>query len=251
MPKLIDLTGNKYGKLIVLEKAPSKNKKVMWLCQCECGTIKEIRGEHLKSGSVISCGCYHKNMVKTQLPAAAHNNKKNWEGEKKGHLKILKATENRASNGGIIWECKCDCGNIVFKSTSDLSAIKGCHCGCQTINSLGELKINQILTQAKIPFIQQKIFTDCRFIDTDTPARFDFYVNNSYIIEYDGKQHFEYNDNIKHRFNKNSFEKTKQHDDIKNEYCKANNIPIIRIPYTHYNQLCLEDLLLETSNFIL
>ena len=32
--------------------------------------------------------------------------------------------------------------------------------------------------------------------------------------------------------------------------CKENNIPLIRIPYTHLNKLCLEDLLLETSNFI-
>jgi len=38
---------------------------------------------------------------------------------------------------------------------------------------------------------------------------------------------------------------------IKNTYCKEHNIPLIRIPYTHYNDLCIEDLLLETSNYII
>jgi len=38
---------------------------------------------------------------------------------------------------------------------------------------------------------------------------------------------------------------------IKNQWCKENNIPLIRIPYTHLQDLCLEDLQLETSQFII
>ena len=38
---------------------------------------------------------------------------------------------------------------------------------------------------------------------------------------------------------------------MKNAWCLANNIPLIRIPYTKYNDLCLEDLLLETSQYII
>jgi len=38
---------------------------------------------------------------------------------------------------------------------------------------------------------------------------------------------------------------------IKNQWCKNNNIPLIRIPYTHLQNLCLEDLQLETSKFII
>ena len=47
------------------------------------------------------------------------------------------------------------------------------------------------------------------------------------------------------------FEKIKKYDKIKNDYCKKNNISLIRIPYTHYNELNIKDLLLETSNFII
>ena len=72
---------------------------------------------------------------------------------------------------------------------------------------------------------------------------FDFYVNNEYLIEYDGEQHFD----------KNSFfnyEYTHIHDKIKSKWCKDNNIPLIRIPYTKYNDLCLEDLLLDKTKFL-
>ena len=37
---------------------------------------------------------------------------------------------------------------------------------------------------------------------------------------------------------------------MKNEWCKDNNIPLIRIPYTQYNDLCIEDLQLETTTFL-
>ena len=45
------------------------------------------------------------------------------------------------------------------------------------------------------------------------------------------------------------FKKVQQRDKIKNEYCVKKNIPLIRIPYTHYDDLCIEDLLLETTKF--
>lgn len=45
------------------------------------------------------------------------------------------------------------------------------------------------------------------------------------------------------------FEKTQQRDNYKNQWCKDNNIPLIRIPYIHYDDLCIEDLMLETTKF--
>ena len=81
------------------------------------------------------------------------------------------------------------------------------------------------------------------------PLPFDFYVNNEYIIEYDGEQHFRFSG--KGRNDEEHFNKTKEHDEIKNQYCFDNNIPIIRIPYTHYDNLYLEDLMPETSKFLI
>lgn len=82
------------------------------------------------------------------------------------------------------------------------------------------------------------------FLDTNFPARFDFYVNEQYLIEYDGEQHFI--DSFYGTLNK-----IQQRDKIKNSYCKQNNIPLIRIPYTHKENIVIEDLLLETSEFII
>lgn len=58
-----DLIGQKFGRLTVLAKSENRagvRKKIMWICQCECGEIKEITGESLKSGTTKSCGCIYK-----------------------------------------------------------------------------------------------------------------------------------------------------------------------------------------------
>lgn len=53
-----DETGRRYGRLTVLSKAPATKKgQVKWLCQCDCGTERVVRGDKLRSGSTISCGC--------------------------------------------------------------------------------------------------------------------------------------------------------------------------------------------------
>lgn len=74
----------------------------------------------------------------------------------------------------------------------------------------------------KIVFIREKRFDDCRDVK---PLPFDFYIpENNLIIEFDGRQHFE-------KIYNRDYETTKRHDTIKNQYCKDNNIGILRIPY--------------------
>lgn len=58
-----DLTGNKYGRLIVIERDGRKNKRTTWRCKCECGNEKVIAGADLKSGRVHSCGCLKKELM--------------------------------------------------------------------------------------------------------------------------------------------------------------------------------------------
>ena len=98
-------------------------------------------------------------------------------------------------------------------------------CGCLN-QSYGSFKIEQILLKNNIPFIKEKTFSTCKFPDTNYPAFFDFWVENKYIIEFDGKQHF-YETNL---FSY-PLSKIHEHDLYKNNWCKENNIPLIRIPY--------------------
>ena len=114
--------------------------------------------------------------------------------------------------------------------------------------SLGERKIQEILFDNNISFIREATFGTCLFEDTKYPAKFDFYINNKYLIEYDGEQHFSAKN--KGWNTEEQLIKTQEHDAYKNQWCKDNNIPLIRIPYTHLNDLCIEDLKLETSHFI-
>jgi hypothetical protein len=76
---------------------------------------------------------------------------------------------------------------------------------------------------------------------------YDFYVDEMYIIEYDGSQHFYYKgtgwDTKEH------LERVRKNDLLKNKYCFDNNIPIIRIPYDA--DYIINDLKLETTRFLL
>lgn len=59
MGKLIDLTGQRFGRLVVIERAENnKRGKAMWDCKCDCGKQVTVLGCHLRSGHTQSCGCF-------------------------------------------------------------------------------------------------------------------------------------------------------------------------------------------------
>lgn len=53
----INLIGQRFGRWVVLERAENKSGRTCWLCQCDCGKIKEVFGCHINSGKSQSCGC--------------------------------------------------------------------------------------------------------------------------------------------------------------------------------------------------
>lgn len=55
---LIDLTGQRFGRLVVKERAANIGRQTAWLCICDCGKEKVVQGWNLKSGQCSSCGCY-------------------------------------------------------------------------------------------------------------------------------------------------------------------------------------------------
>ena len=58
-----DLTGQRFGRLTVLERAGSRSGNSLWLCKCDCGAEKYILRNNLTSGSTKSCGCLVKQSV--------------------------------------------------------------------------------------------------------------------------------------------------------------------------------------------
>lgn len=55
--KIVDMVGNVYGKLTVLEFSGSDRGKRYYRCQCSCGTVKIIDGSSMRQGKTVSCGC--------------------------------------------------------------------------------------------------------------------------------------------------------------------------------------------------
>lgn len=76
----IDLKGQKFDRLTVIEYAFNKNRKSYWICKCQCGNVKIVESYKLRIGHTRSCGCIAKetfeilkqkctkhNMVKTRM----------------------------------------------------------------------------------------------------------------------------------------------------------------------------------------
>lgn len=100
-------------------------------------------------------------------------------------------------------------------------------------NSKGESKIHKLLTDRKINFVPQKMFDKCRNPLTGKMLPFDFYLPDfKMCIEYDGEQHFK-----KMRFKKSNLEKIQMRDKEKTNYCKKNNIFLLRISYKEIKKI--------------
>lgn len=57
--KVIDKVGNVYGELTVIKRAPNKNKRIQWECECSCTSIVYVLSSNLEAGNTISCGCFN------------------------------------------------------------------------------------------------------------------------------------------------------------------------------------------------
>ena len=114
MGKLVDLTGQRFGRLTVVELAESNKKRRYWICQCDCGNSLIVRADSLTTGNTKSCGHCH-------WP-------ENLAGLKFGELLILSREENTV-NGQTRWKCKCSCGKETIVLGNDLKIGHTRSCG--------------------------------------------------------------------------------------------------------------------------
>lgn len=103
-------------------------------------------------------------------------------------------------------------------------------CGCPSCkSSKGEIEVRNWLQNNNIEFSEQHTFSDCR---DRLPLRFDFYLPHyNMLIEFNGIQHYRYIPAFHKNNNHDSFERVKQRDIIKSEYCKSNGLQLLIIPY--------------------
>lgn len=216
----VDLTNQKFGRLTVIEKSPiRKSNRVTWRCRCECGNEVLVITNHLTSGHTRSCGCLH-----SEITSALHA--KDLTRQRFGKLVALEKVQSR--NNNAYWKCQCDCGNICEVRANSLTTGHTTSCGC--INSKGEEAIAKWLLDNNINFERQKVFDDCRNPNTNCLLRFDFFINNKLLLEYDGITHYQASGG----WNTESAVKNMQfNDNVKNEWSLAHNLPLVRITYNH------------------
>ena len=70
MPQMVDLTGKRFGRLVVDKHIGSQYGHSLWLCTCDCGKQKKAIASDLQSGKVSSCGCLHKELAAQRSKAA-------------------------------------------------------------------------------------------------------------------------------------------------------------------------------------
>lgn len=128
-----DLTGRRFGKLIVVEKTEKRyNGAIVWRCQCDCGKLCEKSSNQLNSGCATSCGC------NWRQPALR-------EGERYGRLIAVRPTEKRSARS-VVWECRCDCGNTINVRATMLTSGHTTSCGCVKRELDDEMDFRKILT---------------------------------------------------------------------------------------------------------
>ena len=215
-----DLTGQRFGKLVVLGEPQIGSRGTIWKCLCDCGNVCYKVSADLVHGSVKSCGC---------LKAESHSTMNDLTGQKFGELTALYSNKI-AKDGQRIWHCRCSCGNEVDIRAGALRSGHTKSCGCQT--SKGNLIIRNYLKEHNINFIQEYSFSDLYVSSQNSPLRFDFAVfqNQSlqYLIEYNGKQHYE---PIEYFGGEESFKKQQKNDQLKKDYCHNHKIKLYIINY--------------------
>lgn len=237
MSKLIDLTGQHFGRLTVIEKDANRITKSgsYWICQCECGNKKSIKSSSLRRGEIQSCGCLRNERSKKAKEDLGLVD--NLVGQRFGLLTVIEKDEEETQkhSGVIYWKCLCDCGNIksiIGHNLKRKDENRTISCGCAHKSS-GEIYITNLLDDNNIEYIPQY-----RFLDMPKKS-YDFAIiqNNKVVrlIEFDGEQHYR---EIPQWHT--SLDIIQRRDKEKNEYALSNNIPLVRIPYWERDNITLE-----------
>lgn len=219
--KRIDLTGDVYGEFQVIDMLygyKETSGKPRTYCKCIGVDGKEyiIRADALRRG------------ITSKVNRAGIQRNQNIANMKFGFLTALFPTSKQASNGNNIWHCICDCGNECDVTMSYLKSGHTRSCGCRHRSKWEDFICNYLLS-LNVDFEEQKRFKDCTNTKGSDMLPFDFYIPKyNLLIEYDGLHHFE---PINGWGGEEKFAKTQENDNIKNKYCKNNEIRLLRIPF--------------------
>lgn len=135
MRKLVDLTGKRFGKWTVIERAKNRGSQTYWKCMCDCGQIKDICGRALTNGSSKSCGCAKREFISKSFMQKSED----LTGKRFGKLTVISKAENIGDS--VSWNCICDCGKTKVIRGYSLKNGDTKSCGCLH-NEIVKQKLN-------------------------------------------------------------------------------------------------------------
>lgn len=120
--RAIDVTGHRFGRLVVLEMLYNYiGKQTYCKCICDCGNYKIVNSYGIRTGNVSSCGCLRKEVT-------ANKNKSDETGKKFNRLTIIEIIRDDGKRATA--KCLCDCGKEIITSKSDVVTGHTQSCGC-------------------------------------------------------------------------------------------------------------------------
>jgi hypothetical protein len=212
-----------YDKMVFL----NTKSKIKIFCNSCKNTFEQIPSSHLSGSGCRFCAyilLHHKfRLSKNDFISKAilkHGNKYNYD--------LVEYINNETKV-----KIKCNTCNTAFQQQAS-SHLEG-H-GCSKCNeSKGEVKVAKYLSEKSISFIPQKIF---KTLKDKSYLKSDFYLtSDNLLIEYDGEGHYFPCFGSTPEEKQKNFEDCQRRDKIKNEWAKANNIPLLRIPYWDFDRI--------------
>lgn len=118
-----DLTGQRFGRLTVVDVAA--RNPVRWNCVCDCGSKTTALGSNLTRGNTRSCGC-----LRADRPGGVPA--RDLIGQRFGRLLVLARAGSAPRSGSAVWLCRCDCDREVLVVGSELRRQRSPRrsCGC-------------------------------------------------------------------------------------------------------------------------
>ncbi|WP_054955031.1 AP2 domain-containing protein [Paenibacillus dakarensis] len=120
--KLIDITGERYGRLTVIKEIERNRYTRRWLCRCDCGNEVPVTMSNLRNGHTTSCGC-------AQRERTSEANLDDMTGKRFGKLTVIRRGETDKQRH-VHWICRCDCGEETSVDALNLRNGTTKSCGC-------------------------------------------------------------------------------------------------------------------------
>lgn len=241
------LIGERFSRWTVVDYAGvrvSKNGREyrQWKCVCDCGTVRAVDEMSLISHKSTSCGCYRKEQA---LKSVTFDD---LSGNRYGRLVVLRRNGSKHYPGGgqsQIYECRCDCGNVVNVARAMLVSGQTESCGCLVYSKM-ESWCTDVFKQYGIEYKHNLRFDDLIGLGGGMLSYdFGIYKDGCLVglIECQGEQHFR---SVDYFGGEEKFKMQQSHDTLKREYALVHSVPLLELSY----KLMKNDFINVLSKFI-